>query len=202
MSGLGHRVSPGGASQGWSGGRPLRSGCPSRPVGVGGGQGQRDPARCHLLSGTAARTRLDVLSTFPPGLRKTGRPVPFPRAASRGPSECQGVLPGALPAWSPQGLAQRPRQDCRLARRGQSMALAKQSGQGAGRGHHGRHGQKLTRDTLPGGGGPSCPARSRRVGGRWRAWSEEGVAEDSLLRCLLGHDDRDVGAGWAQAPAG
>lgn len=116
VSGLGHGVSPGGASQGWSEGRPLRSGCPSRPVGVGGGQGQQDPAVCHI-SLALQPGPLRCPQHLPPGAQEDMQTRPF--SLGRGPPEGQGVLPGALPAWSPQGLAQRPRQDCRLACRGQ-----------------------------------------------------------------------------------
>lgn len=89
----------------------------------GGGRwaGPAGPGRMPHFSGTAARARLGVLSTFPPGLRKTCRPVPSPWAGVP-PSVrecCQGPCQrGAPRAWlsGPGRTADWPVED--------SMALA------------------------------------------------------------------------------
>lgn len=118
------------------------------------------------FSGTAARAGLGVLSTSPPGAQEDRQTRPF--SLGQGPPEGQGVLPGALPAWSPQGLAQRPKQDCRLARRGQH-------GLGQWRADRAPTEDATARAEAqtghPGGGGPShsakpTSAQSRQVGGR------------------------------------
>lgn len=111
------------------------------------GPGQMPPSVWHCRLGP-----LRCPQHLPPGTQEDRLTRSFSPGRERGPSEGQGVLPGALPPWSPEGLAQRLGQDCRLARRGQSMALAKESG------------QALTEDTTAGMGRRSDGPRSMAVG--------------------------------------